>query len=180
MAWNDFWPFAICIAQVMFELSAVRFSDFRTRCDFPDPLLLLPVFGLTPSSNHEVGGLGKDWGDGDSKHLLAAKNEKLGGEHDPLRRLLLLFWLFVSPATLEDWFLLGVLILIDFEGVGRCCCCWDPLEFFLLLGLLLKKVRSLEGEFLLFVPISLGNVDSSQFPFVAKGYCKKGRIERTF
>lgn len=142
-----FCSLAYSAAQDVLALSTERFNDFRTRCDFPgafpEPFL--------PSLNQDVGGLGNDWAEGDSKHLLAAKKEKLGGEHDPLRRLLLP--LFVCPAALEEWDLLGVLMLIDFDGVGRCCCWWVPLECFLLLGLPLAKNLSLDGEFLLFVPI---------------------------
>lgn len=130
------------------DSAALRFNDFRTRCDFVVRWFFLIL--LWPSSNHDIGGFGKDWGDGDSKHLLAAKNEKFGGEHDPQARLL-----FVCPKLLGEWFLFGVLMLIDFEGVGRCCC--DPLvDDFLLLGLTLTKVRSfVEGELLLLVPISI-------------------------
>jgi hypothetical protein len=92
---------AYSAAQDVLALSIERFNDFRTRCDLPGalPKALEPFF---PSLNHDVGGLGNDWAEGDSKHLLAAKKEKLGGEHDPLRRLLLLLPLFVSPATLEE------------------------------------------------------------------------------
>lgn len=82
-------------------LSTERFKDFRALCDLPGALPKAPE-PLLPSLNHDVGGLGNDWAEGDSKHLLAAKNEKLGGEHDPLRRLLWLLLLLVSPATLED------------------------------------------------------------------------------
>lgn len=68
---NDICCFAYSAAQDIVEASAVRFNDFRARCDLADALKL-PLF-LLPSSNHDVGGFGNDWGDGDSKHLLAAK-----------------------------------------------------------------------------------------------------------
>lgn len=97
---NEFCCFAYSTAHDVGAASAERFNDFRARCDFA-VALKLPVF-LPPSENHDVGGLGKDCGDGDSKHLLAAKYVKLGGEHDPLRRLLLLLLAGVTPATLED------------------------------------------------------------------------------
>lgn len=128
------------------HVSVERLNDFRTRCDFT--VAFKPAILFARSSNHDIGGFGNDWADGDSKHLLPAKNEKFGGELEPPLRCLPVPFAF-RPPTLEAWFLFGVLMLIDFDGDGR----WDPLEDFLLLGLPLTKVRSLDGECLLLVPI---------------------------
>jgi hypothetical protein len=61
-------------------------NALRTR--FADGADVVVLFLASEFMLHQVaGGLGNELGDGDSKHLLAAKNDEVG---DPLRRVALL------------------------------------------------------------------------------------------
>lgn len=86
--------------------------------------------------------------------------------------------LFGAPTTLEE-FLLGVFMLIDFEGDGRCCCC--PFDDFLLFGLPLMKFRSDDGECLLLVPILFSRLNLRHtFRLMMKRTLEEGYFECHF